>query len=125
MKNKKETIVVIDDDVETAEMFSEMVRILGYKVAKSFRGAQAIGLIAEKKPSAIILDWKLPDMSGLKVLKALQKDAVLSKIPVIMVSVKDLQNDIDRGLSAGATTYLIKPVSFQELNKAILQVIQR
>ena len=53
MKNKKETIVVIDDDVETAEMFSEMVRILGYKVAKSFRGAQAIGLIAEKKPSAI------------------------------------------------------------------------
>jgi DNA-binding response OmpR family regulator len=112
-------IVIIEDEPDTAEMFAEMMRISGYEVVKFFGGSSAVAQIAEQKPSAVVLDLMMPDVSGLEVLQYMKAEPKLSDIPVIIVSAKTLPKDIDEGLNAGASVYLTKPVSFSDLKKAI------
>lgn len=125
MNTDFQTIVIVEDDPETANMFGEMVRLLGYQVRYAQSGGQAIGLIAETKPAAVLLDWKLPDVSGLEVMQLLNKDAQLAKIPVIMISAKSLPSDVEKGKKVGASAYLTKPIDFQDLENAINTLIVR
>lgn len=112
-------VVVVEDEPDTAEMFAEMVRLIGMQVIKSHGGVRAIDLIAEKKPAVVLLDIMMPDVSGLEVLRYMHRDPRLSHIPVIIVSAKGLPSDIKTGLDAGAAFYLTKPVSFVDLKRAL------
>ena len=123
MISNQRTIVIVEDDPDTAEMFAEMIRLMGHSVFQVYRGAQAIGLIAEVKPSAVILDWKMSDISGLEVMQHIRRDAKLVKIPIIMVSVKNLPSDIELALNSGASIYLTKPVGYKDLENAIQKVL--
>jgi CheY-like chemotaxis protein len=120
----QKTVVIVEDEPDTAEMFIEMMRLAGYQVYNSYAGAPAIALIANKKPDAVILDIMMPDLSGLEVMKYMQRDPSLADIPVVVVSAKTLPTDIQAGLSAGAVNYLTKPVTFSELKEAIFDAIQ-
>lgn len=122
MTNNNKLIVIVDDDPETAEMLAEMIRILDFNVVTVRNGAQAINIIIELKPSIVLLDWKMPGISGLDVVRFVQKDSKLTRIPFIMVSAKALPEDIARAYEAGVAYYLIKPVGFDELKKAINEV---
>lgn len=117
-------VVVVEDEPDTAEMFAEMMRLCGYQVEKSFGGTTALGLIASRKPDAVILDVMMPDLSGLEVLRFLRRDPDLQRIPVIVVSAKSLPSDIRNGLEAGATEYLTKPVAYLDLKEAVENAIQ-
>ncbi len=123
MISNQRTIVIVEDDPDTAEMFAEMIRLMGHSVFQVYRGAQAIGLIAEVKPSAVILDWKMSDISGLEVMQHIRRDAKLAKIPIIMVSAKNLPSDIELALNSGASIYLTKPVGYKDLENAIQKVL--
>ena len=123
MISNQQTIVIVEDDPDTAEMFAEMIRLMGHSVFQVYRGAQAIGLIAEVKPSAVILDWKMSDISGLEVMQHMRRDAKLVKIPIIMVSAKNLPSDIEPALNSGASIYLTKPVGYKDLENAIKKVL--
>jgi len=120
----EKTVIVVEDEPDMAEMFAEMVRLMGLEVIKSHSGMRAIDLIAEKKPSVVLLDMMMPDVSGLEVLRHLRRDPRLSRIPVIVVSAKSLPSDIRKGLDAGASFYLTKPVSFVDLKRALDYVSQ-
>lgn len=113
------TIVIVEDEPDTAEMFSEMIRLVGYRVIKLYGGAAAMGFLAREKPDALILDLMMPDVSGLDVLRFVRHEPQLKNIPVIVVSAKSLPSDIQDGLNAGASTYLTKPVAFNDLISAI------
>ncbi len=119
MGSDRRKIVIIEDEPDTAEMYAEMMRISGYEVVKFFGGSSAVAQIAELKPSAVVLDLMMPDISGLEVLQYMKAEPSLSDIPVIIVSGKTLPTDIDEGLKAGASVYLTKPVSFSDFKKAI------
>jgi len=123
MTSNQRTIVIVEDDPDTAEMFAEMIRLMGHSVFQVYRGAQAIGLIAEVKPSAVILDWKMSDISGLEVMQHIRRDAKLAKIPIIMVSAKNLPSDIELALNSGASIYLTKPVGYKDFENAIQKVL--
>ena len=125
MATEFQTIVIVEDDPETANMFGEMVRLLGYRVKYAQKGGQAVGIIAETKPTAVLLDWILPDMSGLQVMRLLNKDTQLAKIPVVMISAKSLPSDVDKGKQMGASAYLTKPLDFQDLENALNTLIVR
>ncbi len=122
--DEQKTIIVVEDEPDTAEMFAEMMRLLGYQVFKSHGGARAITLIAEKKPAAVVLDLMMPDLSGLDVMNAMRRDPRLEKVPVIIVSAKSLPSDIKNVLDAGAAYYLTKPVAFMDLKDAVQKAIQ-
>ena len=89
------TVIIVEDEPDTAEMFAEMVRLTGLQVLKSLGGVRAIDLIAEKKPAAVLLDIMMPDVSGLEVLRFMHRDPRLSKIPVIIVSAKSLPSEAE------------------------------
>jgi DNA-binding response OmpR family regulator len=120
----QKTIIIVEDEPDTAEMFGEMMRLSGYNVIKTYGGTTAIGLITREKPDAVVLDLMMPDLSGLEVLRFMRRDPRLERIPVIVVSAKSLPSDIKIGLDAGASVYLTKPVAFLDLKRAVEDTIQ-
>jgi len=123
MNPKQKTVMIIEDEADAAELFSEMMRINGFRVIKMFSSAPAIPMIAQEKPDVILLDIMMPDISGLEVLRYIRREPDLSSIPVIILSAKSMPGDIKIGLEAGASMYLTKPVGFQDLKNAVEQVL--
>lgn len=117
------SVVIIEDDPDTAELLAEMMQWVGYRVFRSDTGRKAIDLIAQRRPELILLDQMLPDISGLEVLHSLQMDPRLRRIPAIIISARNLPSDLRRGLDAGAVSYLVKPVAFAELKTAVEQAL--
>ncbi len=124
MAEDQKKVVIIEDEPDTVEMFAEMMRLNGYTVLKSYGGTPAITLIAEEKPDAIVLDMMMPDLSGLDVLHQIRDNPELADIPVIIVSAKSMPQDIQAGLEAGASAYLTKPVTYQQLSQAVQKTLK-
>lgn len=119
----EKTIIVVEDEPDTAEMLSEMARLCGYRVLNSYAGTQALSLISNNRPDGVVLDVILPGLSGLDILHFMRRDPRLEHIPVIIVSANSLPADRQACLEAGANIYLTKPVGFEEFKRAIDKVI--
>lgn len=119
MIGKQKTILVVEDEEETAELFSEMLKVSGFQVMRISQSQKVIDMIKEKPPNGIVLDIMLGDISGLEVLRFVRQDSQFSQIPVVVVSAKGLPSDIKTGIEAGATAYLTKPVSYLDLTQTI------
>lgn len=124
MNNKLKKIIIVEDEPDTVEMFAEMMRLSGYDVLKSYGGTPAINLITEEKPDAVVLDMMMPGVSGLDVLREMRKNPDLEVVPVVVVSAKGMPNDIQEALEAGATAYLTKPVTYQQLSQAVQEITE-
>ena len=123
MNSKQKTVMIIEDEADAAELFSEMMRVNGFRVIKMFSSAPAIPIIAQEKPDVILLDVMMPDISGLEVLRYIRREPELAGIPVIILSAKSMPGDIKTGIEAGASLYLTKPGGFQDLKQAVEQVL--
>ena len=123
MVDEKKTIVVVEDELDTAEMFMEMLSLSGYQVFKCHGGEAAIELIASEEPDAVILDVMIPKVSGLDVLRFIRGNDKLKDTPVVVVSAKGTSTDIKNGFEAGANVYLTKPVGYLDLMKAVENVL--
>ncbi len=102
----KYKILIADDEAEIRSLLKLYLENEGYEVFEAEDGAQAIILIAEKKPDLCILDIMMPEIDGYQVLKKLRED---SNIPVIILSAKDADSEKILGLNLGADDYLAKP----------------
>ena len=117
------TVVVVDDEPDTAEMFADMIRLSGFTVLKCYGSQEALAVIQEHRPDAVVLDVMMPDASGLDVLRYLKRHEELKHIPVVVVSARTLPEDVRAALEAGASTYLTKPVAFLELKQAVEEAL--
>jgi DNA-binding response OmpR family regulator len=124
MATPQKTVIIVEDEVDAADMFGEMMRVSGYRVLKSFTSKQAFPLITSECPDVVILDIMMPDVSGLEILKYMRSEAKLMDIPVIIVSAKGLPADIKIGIESGASVYLTKPVGFIDLKTAVEKALQ-
>jgi len=96
-----------------------MMRVSGFRVRKTSKSAPAISMMTIDKPDLVLLDIMMPEVSGIDILRQMRRDPNLANIPVIMVTAKSMPADIKNGMEAGASTYLTKPVGFQELKEAV------
>ena len=119
MPTTQKSVMIIEDEPDAAELFAEMMRLNGYRVLKTYSSTPAMTLIAQEKPDLIILDIMMPDVSGLEVLRYIRNDPELATTPVVIVSAKATPADITKGLEAGASIYLTKPVSYVDLKNAV------
>jgi len=115
----QKTVLIIEDEEDAAELFAEMMRVSGFRVLKTSKSKPAISMMNEDKPDLVLLDIMMPEVSGLDILRQMRRDTNLSNIPVIVVTAKSMPADIKNGMEAGASTYLTKPVGFQELKDAV------
>jgi DNA-binding response OmpR family regulator len=111
-KNKKDTILVIDDDASVRELMSRFLGKLGFHVVSARNGEEGVRLARQLRPLVITLDVVMPECDGWTVLRKLKGDSALAQIPVIMVTVVDNEA---MGLDLGASNYLIKPVDRDRL----------
>ena len=105
-------VLVVDDEVSVARFVRHSLEANGYAVREAASGDEGLRKIVEEKPDVVVLDFGLPDMTGIHLLGALRQ---WSKVPVIFLTVRDGESDKVAALDAGADDYLTKPFGMPEL----------
>lgn len=120
-----ETILVVEDERAIREMIAFGLRRSGFQVAEAAdcRGARIE--IANKRPDLLLLDWMLPDMSGIELARELKRSQETRELPIIMVTARAAEGDKVAGLEGGADDYITKPFSPRELTARIHAVLRR
>jgi len=113
-------IWVVDDDEEMSRAVSLMLQILdsNVRIFNSVRSA-AQTFVSGKKPDLIILDVNMPEVSGLDMVEFLRRRAQTQDLPIVMLSSEATDTIVDKALALGADSYVMKPVSLEELEKAM------
>ncbi len=117
--SEKISILVVDDEEHIRNILEYNLGLHGFKVYQAEDGPTGLELAREKKPGMILLDWMLQGMDGLQVLEKLKADQRTKSIPVIMITVKRMVNDVGNALLRGADGYIIKPFEPEELSQVI------
>jgi two-component system KDP operon response regulator KdpE len=117
----KTTVLVIDDEVQIRRLLRVSLEAHGYRVFEAATGQDGLTEAAQRHPELVLLDLGLPDMDGVSVLKRLRE---WSRVPVLVLSVRDREEDKIAALDNGADDYVTKPFSTGEL-VARLRVAQR
>jgi two-component system, OmpR family, phosphate regulon response regulator PhoB len=118
-------ILVVEDEKPIREMIVFGLRRGGYEVSEAEDCAQARARIADRRPDLVILDWMLPDSSGLELTRQLKRDKDTRELPIIMLTARADEQDKVAGLDSGADDYLTKPFSPRELQARITAVLRR
>ena len=113
------TILVADDDENVLDLVSFKLHTAGYHVITADNGSAALDLVHRDQPDMVILDVAMPGLDGLSVCYQLHSSAATALIPVLMLSGRGRQVDVDLGLTVGADDYLIKPFSPAELIRRV------
>ncbi len=111
MKGKVK-ILVVDDEVSVSRFLRHSLEANGFSVVEAYNGKDGLQRAVEERPELIVLDYGLPDITGIEVLKKLRE---WSKVPVIFLTVRDADTDKVAALDSGADDYLTKPFSVPEL----------
>ena len=111
--------VIIDDDSDALNIYRRVLERSGYRTRTALDGQAGLSEIRQSLPDLVLLDIAMPEMDGWQVLKAMKADAVLSGIPVVVISVTD---DADRGFALGAVDWLTKPVSAEALTASAARI---
>ncbi len=118
-------ILVVEDEPPIRDLIAFGLRRTGFQVALADDCQAARASIGDRRPDLILLDWMLPDMSGLELARQLRRDANTRDIPIIMLTARAEEADKVAGLEGGADDYLTKPFSARELTARILAVLRR
>jgi CheY-like chemotaxis protein len=119
LQNGDASLLIVEDDPHYARILCDLARDKGFKVLVASRGAEALALAREFKPTAVSLDVFLPDMLGWTVLNHLKQDAGTRHIPVQMLT---LDEDRNHGLSRGAFSFVTKPTTAEGLEAALMKI---
>jgi two-component system phosphate regulon response regulator PhoB len=112
----KNSALIVEDDQDVAELIQLAVEVtLGCTVIRAENGETALLKAREHQPDFILLDWIMPQMSGLQALEELKADAATADTPVYMITRKSTVQDARKALEVGADGYFIKPVDFEKL----------
>jgi len=115
-------ILIVDDDIDLLDLTSYALRREGYSVAAAVDGAQALQRWEHEKPDLVLLDANLPKLNGFEVCRRIRHE---SDTPVIMLTARDEDEEIIRGLQLGADDYVTKPFSAKQLAARIRAVLRR
>ena len=119
------TLLYVEDNPSNIELMQGLVEALdGITLLTAEHPHQGLALAAERRPEIIVLDIDLPDMNGYQVLKRLKADPATAPIPVIALTAAAMPNDIERGLAAGFSHYLTKPINVRDFFATIEQVLE-
>jgi two-component system, OmpR family, phosphate regulon response regulator PhoB len=108
-------VLIVEDEPAQREVLSYNIQAEGYQVLTAEAGDEALMIVRETPPDVIVLDWMLPNVSGIEVCRQLKMGAETARIPVIMLSARSEEVDKIRGLETGADDYMTKPYSVAEL----------
>jgi len=118
-------ILIIDDEAPIRDMVRFALQLTNFSVLEADSSVTGLPIIHEQKPDLLLLDWMLPDDSGIKVIKKLKRDSRTYDLPIIMLTACAEEDCKVIGLEAGADDYIVKPFSPRELIARIQTVLRR
>jgi DNA-binding response OmpR family regulator len=118
-------ILFIEDEQALQKTLGDFLREKGFEVIAALNGEDGLRLAGARKPDLILLDLILPKMDGFEVLRELKEEEETKKIPIIVLTNLERMEDVDKAISLGATTYLVKAsYSLEEVVEKIKQALQ-
>ncbi len=118
-------VLLVEDEKSIVTLIKYNLEKEGFKVFCAETGEEALKIIKEKTLDVVILDWMLPDVSGIEVCRQIKKDKKLKNIPVLILTAKGEPDDKIKGLEVGADDYVTKPFNNKELLLRIKSLIKR
>ncbi len=125
MPIEQPTILIVEDEPAIVELVTFALKGAGWAVDAVHDTASAWAYLQHKRPQLVLLDWMLPDQSGIRLLSRIRSDRNFSSLPIIMLTAKGMEEDKVTGLEQGADDYMTKPFSPRELNARIKALIRR
>lgn len=121
----KPSILVVEDDLALCELLTWNLGAEGYEVRSTGDGEEALLMVREQAPDAIILDWMIEQVPGIEVCRQLRKEKTTSRVPILMLTARGEEEDRIRGLKTGADDYVTKPFSPRELMARVEALLRR
>ena len=121
----KANLFIVEDEMPIVTLLKYNLEKEGHKVNYALNGEDAIRSIKDQNPDLILLDWMLPDISGIEVCRSLKRINLLKNIPIIMLTAKGEEEDKLKGFKTGADDYVTKPFSQKELIARVNALLKR
>lgn len=118
-------ILIVEDEPAIRDMIAYALRTQSYQPVPAQDGREALQAISEKIPDLILLDWMLPGMTGIELVRRLRRESSTREIPIIMLTAKGEESDRIAGFDNGVDDYVVKPFSARELLARIKAVLRR
>ncbi|MCL6414319.1 phosphate regulon transcriptional regulator PhoB [Aestuariirhabdus sp. Z084] len=119
------TILIVDDESAIREMIAVALEMAGYRTLQAENAQQAQAMIVDHKPDLMLLDWMMPETTGIELARRLKRDEVTEGLPIIMLTAKSEEDNKIQGLETGADDYITKPFSPRELVARLKAVLRR
>ena len=116
-------IVIAEDERDIRELITFTLTFAGHEVIPTTNGAEAVEAAKRENPELILLDVRMPQMTGYEACKTIKADPALEQIPVAFLSAKGQEGEIQEGLSVGAVAYILKPFAPDDLTKRVQEIL--
>jgi len=123
--SKVRQILIVEDEQPIREMVAFALRRAGFEVREAANSQDARVRLTDERPDLVLVDWMLPDMSGLELTRLVKRDPATRDLPIIMLTARAAEGDKVAGLDGGADDYMTKPFSPRELLSRINAVLRR
>lgn len=125
MSSPKPSVLIVEDEPAQREMLAYNLESEGYDVSMAENGEEALLMVREAIPDLIVLDWMLPNVSGIEICRQIKVRSETKAVPIIMLSARSEEVDRVRGLETGADDYVVKPYSVIELMARVRSQLRR
>ena len=118
-------ILIAEDERDIRDLITFTLRFAGHEVVAASNGEEAYHLALKEIPELIMMDVRMPKMTGYEACKLIKAEPTLQHIPVVFLSAKGQENEVKTGMLAGATEYLLKPFAPDQLTKKVAEILGR
>lgn len=118
------TILIVDDEPNIVISIEYLMKRAGYEVATAHDGQQALDYLADSSPALMILDVMMPNKNGFEVCEEVRADNRFADMPILMLTAKGREAEMNKGLSLGADAYITKPFSTHDLVERVKSLLQ-
>jgi len=107
-------ILIVDDNEKNRKLARDVLEFAGFETVEARGGVEAVALTVEHKPDLVLMDIRMPDLSGTEALKLLREDSRTAEIPIVALTSSTMRGDEERFIREGFDGYLAKPISVRE-----------
>lgn len=118
-------ILIAEDERDIRDLVAFTLRFAGHEVVAVGNGEEAVTAAREEKPNLILMDVRMPRMTGYEACEKMKADPQLANIPVVFLSAKGQESEIRTGMEAGADEYLLKPFAPAELTQRVAELLEK
>ena len=116
-------VLVVEDDLDIQDIVVSVLGRAGHEVLVEDNGDAGLAAALSQQPDLVILDWMMPGLSGVEVCRAIRADPGAKQVPILMLTAKAQEADIDQAFAAGADDYMVKPFRGRELSSRVASLM--